>query len=72
MLGLDFMVKSRLKLLKGISVECIKCPNKDAKKKMDRSCTLGVGMIKSLLVLNCLILSMSFMDSVVIFIEIIN
>ena len=33
MLVLDFMVKSRLKILKGVSVECMKCLNKDVKKK---------------------------------------
>ena len=35
-------------------------------RRKDRSGTSGVGTIKSLLVPNCLILSMSFMDSVVI------
>ena len=29
----DFMVNSKLKILKGISVEFIKCLNEDAKKK---------------------------------------
>ena len=36
----DFMVNSILKILKGISVECMEILNKDMKKKQkeDRSC----------------------------------
>ena len=59
------MVNCTLKILKGISVECMECLNKDAKKKKkEKSCTLRVGMIKSLPVPDCLILCMSLMDSV--------
>ena len=47
------MVNSMLKILKCISVECMECLNEDAKKKKkDRSCTLWLGMIKSLPVPN--------------------
>ena len=48
------------------SVEYIEYLNKKVKKKKNRSCTLEVGNIKSLPVPNCLILSTSFMVSVVI------
>ena len=43
-------MNSMLKILKGTSVECMECLNKDAKKKKkkDRSCTSQVGTIKSL------------------------
>ena len=63
--NVSFKLDGEVYAVKGISVECMECLNKDAKKK-DRSCTSGVGMIKSLPVLNCLILSISFMDSVAI------
>ena len=33
MLVSDFMVNSMLKILKGISVECMECLNEDAKRK---------------------------------------
>ena len=51
---LDFMVKSRLKILKGTSVECMECLNEDAKKKRTNSVHQWVGMMKLLLVLNWL------------------
>ena len=60
---LDFMVKSRLKILKGTSVKCMECLNEDAKKKKGQ--ILYITM-KLLLVLNCLILNTSYMDSLVI------
>ena len=49
MLVLDFMIKPRGKILKGISVEYMECLNEDAKKT-----------IKLLLVLNCLIVKYKF------------
>ena len=66
------MVNSTLKILKGISVECMEFPNDDAykKKEEEKNMTLSVhvqvGMIKLLSVPNCLILRTSIMDSVLI------
>ena len=54
-------MNSRLKILKGISVESMECLNKDAyieEEKYDRSCTSRVGIIKSQPVPNCLITHM--------------
>ena len=47
-------------------MECMECLNKDAKKKKDSFCKLGVRMIKPLLAPNFSVLSTSFMDPVVI------
>ena len=60
----DFMVNSMLKNTQGIPVECMKCLNKNAKKKKkkNRYCTSRVEMIKLLPVLNCSILCMSLVD----------
>ena len=50
MLVSHFMVNSMLKILKGITVECMECLNEDAQKeeKYDTFLTLKVGTIKSL------------------------
>ena len=66
MVGSHFIVNSMLKILKGISVECMECLKKDTKKKKDRFCTSRVEMIKSLPVPNSLIVCMSLTDSVLI------
>ena len=42
MLISDFMVKSRLKILNGISVESMECLNEDAQKKKKEKRTLSV------------------------------
>ena len=60
------MVKCRVKILDGISVESMECLNEDVYKKKEKynTCiTSGVGMIKSLLVPTSI---MNFMDSLVI------
>ena len=59
------MVNLYWKTLRTISVECMECFNKDAKKKGQILYT-GVGVIKLLPVPNSLILYTSLMDSVVI------
>ena len=61
----DFMGKSMLKMLKGISMKCMECFN-EGKKKKDRSYISWVVMIKSLPVPNYLILCTSLMDSMLI------
>ena len=70
MLVSDFMAKSRLKILNGISVTSMECLNvyEERKKesKNDTFCTLWVGTIKLLLAPNRSTSSTSFMDSVVI------
>ena len=61
------MVNSTLKILKGISVECMECLNKDAKKKKkDRFCTSQVGTIKNATSTKLLEITQSLMDSILI------
>ena len=74
MLVLDFQVDYRPKILKGISVEHMKCLNEDLwkkekaeKKKYDAFVHPQLGILKSLFAPKCSTSSMSFMDSVVIF-----
>ena len=64
----DFMVNSGLKILYGISMEFMECLNKDAYKEKEKR-TLPVHQGRVVLILpapTCLILSMSFMDSMMI------
>ena len=70
MLVSEVMVISRVKILNGIIMEFMECPNEDTKKKKKGHFLYigdwGVGPFKFILVPTCLILSTSFMDSMVI------
>ena len=66
MLASDFKVNSRLKILKGISVEFMEYLDIEAWRKKGHLVYMEIVMLYLLLAPNCMILSISLMDSMVV------